>query len=151
MSKKGGGHHGGAWKVAYADFVTAMMALFLVLWLGAVVPPSLSNTVPPFLEGTGMLTGPVQVIDLAFTLPLMFAGAFQLWRRRPWGYLVSGAMLVMLVIETVSIATDQWFGHAAEPASPAASADLVPVFAVLTVVGLGALVAFLARPAKPAG
>jgi chemotaxis protein MotB len=31
--KKHGGHHGGAWKVAYADFVTAMMALFLVLWL----------------------------------------------------------------------------------------------------------------------
>ncbi|HEX4343239.1 MAG TPA: flagellar motor protein MotB [Verrucomicrobiae bacterium] len=34
MSKKGG-HHGGAWKVAYADFITAMMALFLVLWLSA--------------------------------------------------------------------------------------------------------------------
>lgn len=32
--KKGhGGHHGGAWKVAYADFVTALMALFIVLWL----------------------------------------------------------------------------------------------------------------------
>jgi chemotaxis protein MotB len=32
--KKGhGGHHGGAWKVAYADFVTAMMALFIVLWI----------------------------------------------------------------------------------------------------------------------
>lgn len=29
----GGGHHGGAWKVAYADFVTAMMAFFLMLWL----------------------------------------------------------------------------------------------------------------------
>lgn len=29
----GHGHHGGAWKVAYADFVTAMMALFIVLWL----------------------------------------------------------------------------------------------------------------------
>jgi len=29
----GGGHHGGSWKVAYADFVTSMMALFLVLWL----------------------------------------------------------------------------------------------------------------------
>jgi len=29
----GGGHHGGAWKVAYADFVTAMMAFFLLLWL----------------------------------------------------------------------------------------------------------------------
>jgi chemotaxis protein MotB len=34
MAKKHG-HHGGAWKVAYADFVTAMMALFLVLWLTA--------------------------------------------------------------------------------------------------------------------
>ena len=35
VKKKGdhAGHHGGAWKVAYADFVTAMMALFIVLWL----------------------------------------------------------------------------------------------------------------------
>lgn len=35
VKKKAGhaGHHGGAWKVAYADFVTAMMALFIVLWL----------------------------------------------------------------------------------------------------------------------
>jgi chemotaxis protein MotB len=32
-SKGHGGHHGGAWKVAYADFVTAMMALFIVLWV----------------------------------------------------------------------------------------------------------------------
>ena len=31
--KGGHGHHGGAWKVAYADFVTAMMAFFLLLWL----------------------------------------------------------------------------------------------------------------------
>ena len=31
--EEGGGHHGGAWKVAYADFVTAMMAFFLLLWL----------------------------------------------------------------------------------------------------------------------
>jgi chemotaxis protein MotB len=35
VKKKGGhaGHHGGAWKVAYADFVTALMSLFIVLWL----------------------------------------------------------------------------------------------------------------------
>src|SRR5688572_29397797 len=30
---KGGGHHGGSWKIAYADFVTAMMAFFLLMWL----------------------------------------------------------------------------------------------------------------------
>lgn len=33
IKKGGAGHHGGAWKVAYADFVTAMMAFFLLLWL----------------------------------------------------------------------------------------------------------------------
>ncbi|RME63850.1 MAG: motility protein MotB [Alphaproteobacteria bacterium] len=33
VKKVAGGHHGGAWKVAYADFVTAMMAFFMLLWL----------------------------------------------------------------------------------------------------------------------
>jgi chemotaxis protein MotB len=33
IKKGGGGAHGGAWKIAYADFVTAMMAFFLLMWL----------------------------------------------------------------------------------------------------------------------
>ena len=37
LKKGGSGHHGGAWKVAYADFVTAMMAFFMVMWLVASV------------------------------------------------------------------------------------------------------------------
>jgi Membrane MotB of proton-channel complex MotA/MotB len=44
-----GGHHGGAWKVAYADFVTAMMALFLVMWLVTSV-----NKEQRALEGGGL-------------------------------------------------------------------------------------------------
>ncbi len=40
----GGGHHGGGWKIAYADFMTAMMAFFLVMWL-------LSNASPKQREG----------------------------------------------------------------------------------------------------
>jgi chemotaxis protein MotB len=35
----GGGHHGGEWKVAYADFITAMMAFFLLMWLIAILSP----------------------------------------------------------------------------------------------------------------
>ncbi|OCG21342.1 MULTISPECIES: flagellar motor protein MotB [unclassified Gilliamella] len=38
-SGHGGGHHGGSWKIAYADFMTAMMALFLVMWLIAKSTP----------------------------------------------------------------------------------------------------------------
>ena len=47
LKKKGGhgGHHGGAWKVAYADFVTAMMAFFMVMWL--------LNTSKPVQEAIG--------------------------------------------------------------------------------------------------
>jgi chemotaxis protein MotB len=47
IKKKSGhaGHHGGAWKVAYADFVTAMMALFIVLWL--------MNSSKPIQEAVG--------------------------------------------------------------------------------------------------
>src|SRR5205085_7672712 len=44
IRKVQGGHHGGAWKIAYADFVTAMMAFFLLMWL-------LGSTTKGELEG----------------------------------------------------------------------------------------------------
>jgi len=44
IKKVAGGHHGGAWKIAYADFVTAMMAFFLLMWL-------LGSTTKGDLEG----------------------------------------------------------------------------------------------------
>ncbi|MCB6183608.1 flagellar motor protein MotB [Leeia sp. TBRC 13508] len=44
INKGHGGHHGGAWKIAYADFVTAMMAFFLLMWLlGSVSKGKLSG------------------------------------------------------------------------------------------------------------
>jgi len=60
-----GGHHGGAWKVAYADFVTAMMAFFLVMWLVAQSPEVKANVagffrdpgVFEFERSNGMLAG----------------------------------------------------------------------------------------------
>lgn len=61
IKKKGGhgGHHGGAWKVAYADFVTAMMALFIVLWLMH-ASPEVQKAVGGYFKdpsGTASLTG----------------------------------------------------------------------------------------------
>ena len=65
----GGVHHGGAWKVAYADFVTAMMAFFLLMWLlGATdekkrrgladyFNPTLAITRSAASGGAGMLEG----------------------------------------------------------------------------------------------
>lgn len=48
-----GGHHGGAWKVAYADFVTAMMALFIVLWLLASSAKVKAAVADYFVDPTG--------------------------------------------------------------------------------------------------
>src|SRR5215813_10373824 len=53
--KKGhGGHHGGAWKVAYADFVTAMMALFLLLWILATANPSTKASLAQYFRDPGV-------------------------------------------------------------------------------------------------
>ena len=56
------GHHGGAWKVAYADFVTAMMALFIVLWLMNSSKPVQEAISGYFKDpsGTGKLMGTIQ-------------------------------------------------------------------------------------------
>ena len=50
----GGGHHGGAWKVAYADFVTAMMAFFLLMWL-------LNTTSPEQKQGIADYFAPASI------------------------------------------------------------------------------------------
>jgi chemotaxis protein MotB len=65
--KKGGhGHHGGAWKVAYADFVTAMMAFFLLMWLINTTTPEQKRGIADYFapesvsrseSGTGALLG----------------------------------------------------------------------------------------------
>jgi chemotaxis protein MotB len=66
--KKGGhaGHHGGAWKVAYADFVTAMMAFFLLMWLINTTSPEQKRgiadyfapaSVSPTTSGSGGILG----------------------------------------------------------------------------------------------
>jgi chemotaxis protein MotB len=49
----GGGHHGGAWKVAYADFVTAMMAFFMVMWL-VNQDPSVKKAVAGYFRDPGV-------------------------------------------------------------------------------------------------
>jgi chemotaxis protein MotB len=52
-----GGHHGGAWKVAYADFVTAMMALFIVLWLMGSSDPVKKAVAGYFRDPSGKTSG----------------------------------------------------------------------------------------------
>jgi chemotaxis protein MotB len=55
--RKKHGHHGGAWKVAYADFVTAMMAFFLVMWLIGVGTKQQRAAIAEYFKNPSMVAG----------------------------------------------------------------------------------------------
>lgn len=61
-AKGHGGHHGGAWKVAYADFVTAMMALFMVMWLLSQTDQETRQKLSEYFR-TGMFSGAPSVLS----------------------------------------------------------------------------------------
>ncbi len=127
---------------------TAVAALILVVlnagaWLSRIVPAVLSPRPTSLLDGTGLLTNPVYVQDLAIWLPLLATAAIACWRRAPWGLLITAAMLAMFVLESISIAVDQWFGSHADPSSSVSSLSMVPAFAGVTAVTAGLLVWFL--------
>lgn len=63
-----GGHHGGSWKVAYADFVTAMMAFFMVLWIMGLSDETKSSIQGYFNDPAGFMKNPPhtrQVISMS--------------------------------------------------------------------------------------
>jgi chemotaxis protein MotB len=87
-----GGHHGGAWKVAYADFVTAMMAFFLVMWIVGQSNPMKSGVAGYFRdpgafasgrgEDTGLLPGaPAGVTASGMNTPQQEAAAIAVLER----------------------------------------------------------------------
>jgi len=71
--KKGGhaAHHGGAWKIAYADYVTAMMAFFLVMWLLSLVPKENLGQIAEYFRMPLMdaITGGKMVNDPSSVIP----------------------------------------------------------------------------------
>ena len=125
-------------------FLIFTAAAFAALWLADLLPAIVANTTPASLRGTRLNTNPVEILDLAFTLPLCALAGIWLWRRRALGYLLSGTLLVMLTIESAGIAVDQWFGHLYDPTQPLGT---VPMFVALTVVNGAVMFVFLRRVA----
>ncbi|MGZ5404036.1 MAG: hypothetical protein ACXWDL_05260 [Nocardioides sp.] len=118
-----------------AVYVWVVAALNALAWLAMIIP-SLTTYPAPMLEGTGVQTNAIYVQDLAIWLPLAAVAALWLRRREARGAVVIGALLGMWVIESLSIAVDQWFGVQANPDSPVVSLAVVPPFALLAVVGM---------------
>jgi hypothetical protein len=113
---------------------------FGLLWLRDIVPAMISGGTPASITGLEIPTNFVEVLDFAFSLPLMALAGVWLWRRHAWGYVLAGALVVMLAIESVSVTADQIFGRIAAPAQPLTA---VPLFAVLSIVGAAMSIAYL--------
>jgi hypothetical protein len=123
-----------------AAYLVVTALLFALAWLRDILPALANLTTPASLHGTLMLTNPIQVMDFAFGFPMTILAAVWFWQRRPWGYVLAGMFLVYGVIESISVTTDQTFGHLSDPSQPTV---MVPAFAVLTVIALIPLVMFL--------
>jgi hypothetical protein len=123
-----------------AVYLIVTAVAFALLWLRDVVPAMLAGSVPQSIRGTNLSTNVVEVIDLAFTLPLTAAAGVLLWRARTWGVLLAGTMLVFLLLESISVATDQYFGHLADPSQPTGA---IALFVGLAFVGAVPVVVFL--------
>jgi hypothetical protein len=120
-------------------YILTIVVLNTLVWLRTIVPAMVANVPSSFLEGTGLATNPVFVQDLVFWLPGAAIIGWLAWTRRPYGALLAGSYLVYGLIESVGVAVDQWLGYSADPTTPHATIGAVYLFAVLAVIGVGAL------------
>ena len=134
-----------------AVFVWAIVALNTLAWLQVVVPAVFSNDPTSFLDGLDVATNAIYVQDLAVWLPLMTLAGWWMWNRRPLGVLLTGSWLAFGILEGIGIAVDQWFGHQADPASPHASLEVIPMMVGLAVINLIGLYFYLRRQSTGAG
>jgi hypothetical protein len=119
-----------------------LLATFATLnglaWLARAAPITWTGDTPGALDGSGLLTSPVWVQDLALWIPAALVSAWLMWHRRPIGVLLTGGMLTFYLIECLSVASDQWWGARADDTHPeVASMAVVP--AALVVAALVAV------------
>jgi hypothetical protein len=124
-----------------------VIVLFNALaWLQVVVPATLGEDPGSFLDGLGVATNAIYVQDLAVWLPVMATAAWWMWHRRPLGIFLTGSWLAFGFMEGIGIAVDQWFGHQADPLSPHASTEVIPLMIAMAVINLVGLYFYLRAP-----
>lgn len=134
-----------------AAYVWIVAGVNAVVWLRTIVTAVFSAEPASVLVGTGLTTNPVYVQDLALWLPLAITAGIWLVRGSAAGILVVGGILTMWVIESISIAVDQWWGHQADPESLVVSSALVPAFILIGAIGMVPLLILLRHMTPVAG
>jgi hypothetical protein len=82
-------------------FTFGTSAVLIFLWLGRIIPIMISGHFPSELAGLNTL--PVQGLDLGFVVPLLLSTGILLWRRSPWGPLLTGISLSYGAMMSVTV------------------------------------------------
>ncbi|MFN8080686.1 MAG: hypothetical protein U0Q19_14110 [Kineosporiaceae bacterium] len=130
-----------------AAFLGFIALANLLAWLCLIVP-ALGEPSPEFLAGTGLITNPIHDQDLAFWIPAALIIAVWAWQRRPAGLVLATAYLGYWLLESIGVATDQWFGSTADPSSSIAGMGGAYLFAGLAVITVVPLVVAFRRPRR---
>jgi hypothetical protein len=130
-----------------AAYLALLGALFAVTWLGQIIPATLPGTVPPPVALAKTPTSAVHVQDLAVVIPLLFAAAAWLWRRRSWGFVVAPVLLVLADIMLLALLA---MGAFSAWSHISGALDMEWPFVVLTAVNLGFTALFAAHLRRPA-
>jgi len=78
--------------------------LFYVLWLREIIPAALSNEIPDTLTESGLLTNPVQAIDLSIFLPVVFVAGVMAIKAKPLAAILIPVILIFFILMDVTIA-----------------------------------------------
>jgi hypothetical protein len=85
----------------FIGFTFVMSAVLILLWSGRIIPIMITDQFPPDLAGVSTLES--QGLDLGMIVPLLLSAGILLWRRSPWGYLLTSISLTHGLMMFISI------------------------------------------------
>ncbi len=128
-------------------FVLIAGVLFYLMWLKEDLPAMILNRAPASLQGTGLLTNPVHVLDLSLILPGFIITSVLLLKKHAFGYLFAPVLLVFGILMDITIAALVVVMKIRGSGNTVALAALFIAFAI---IGIIVLVSFLRHMKKPA-
>ncbi len=84
-------------------YIFFVALVFYALWLKAIIPAIVTNSVPPEVSDYNLPVNPVHVIDLVFALPGLVIGSVLLWQGRGMGYIIASVSLVFMIFLTLAL------------------------------------------------
>lgn len=116
-----------------SGFLFILASAVMIMWLSQIITAYDTGTLPETILLSGNRTNSIYVADLSFVIPIMFISAYLLWKKKRWGYVLSGIMLIKGTTLGMSLLAMTYFLHKNSITSPS---ELSASWIVLTVLGI---------------